>query len=168
MNSPGVASTGSTTGTDTDTTLREFLRAGGCFALVLAAAGLSPGDAFAWVSGTQENGWRRYPIPTADGVSIDRDAQVMIVRVQNEVVALSMVCPHQNAAVRWRQAALRFECTRHDSVYSPDGVYMGGRATRNMDRFPVKRSGNSLVVDADQMIQSDQQKAAWDAAALTL
>jgi Rieske Fe-S protein len=146
---------------------REFLRAGGCFALVLAAAGLSPGDAFAWVSGTQENGWRRYPIPTADGVSIDRDAQVMIVRVQNEVVALSMVCPHQNAAVKWIDGDHRFQCTRHNSRYEPAGTYISGRATRNLDRFPVRKEEGTLLVDVTRVYQSDKDAAGWRAAFVT-
>lgn len=143
---------------------REFLRAGGCFALVLAAAGLSPGNALAWVSGVQENGWRRYPIPPSDGVSIDRGAQVMIVRVQNEVVALSMVCPHQNAAVKWIEGDHRFQCTRHDSRYEPAGSYISGRATRNLDRFPIRKEEGSLLVDATRVYQSDKDPAGWRSA----
>jgi Rieske Fe-S protein len=105
-----------------------------------------------------------YPLPAGDGVTIDRDNAVIIVRFQGKVMAFNWSCPHQNAAVRWRQADLRFECSKHDSVYSPDGTYVGGRATRNMDRFTIKRSGHSIVVNVAQMIQSDEQKAAWDTA----
>lgn len=105
-----------------------------------------------------------YSIPASDGVTIDRDNGVIIVRFQGKVMAFNLSCPHQNAAVRWRQADLRFECSKHDSVYSPDGTYVGGRATRNMDRLPIKRSGTSVVVNVAQMIQSDEQKAAWDTA----
>jgi len=105
-----------------------------------------------------------YPIPPSDGVTIDRDNAVIIVRFQGKAMAFNLSCPHQNAAVRWRQADLRFECSKHDSVYTPDGTYVGGRATRNMDRFAIKRSGNSIIVDVALMIQSDEQKAAWDTA----
>jgi Rieske Fe-S protein len=105
-----------------------------------------------------------YPIPASDGATIDRDNAVIIVRLQGKVMAFNLSCPHQNAAVRWRQADLRFECSKHDSVYTPDGTYVGGRATRNMDRFAIKRSGSSIIVNVAQMIQSDEQKAAWDAA----
>ena len=107
-----------------------------------------------------------YPIPATDGVTIDRDNAVIVVRYQGKVMAFNLSCPHQNAAVRWRQAELRFECSKHDSVYSPTGTYVGGRATRNMDRFAIKRSGNSIVVNVAQMIQSDEQKAAWEAATI--
>jgi Rieske Fe-S protein len=105
-----------------------------------------------------------YPIPGSDGVTIDRDNAIIIVRFQGKLIAFNLSCPHQTAAVRWRQASLRFECSKHDSVYTPDGTYVGGRATRNMDRFAVRRSGNSIIVNEAQMFQSDEQKAAWDAA----
>jgi len=146
---------------------REFLHAGGCFALILAAAGLSPTSTFAWVTGSQEDGLRRYPVPSTDGVSVDRNAQVMLVRVQNEVVALSLVCPHQNAAVKWLETDHRFQCTRHNSRYQPDGTYMSGRATRNMDRFPIRKEGGSLLVDVTRVYQSDRDPAGWRAAFAT-
>jgi nitrite reductase/ring-hydroxylating ferredoxin subunit len=107
-----------------------------------------------------------YPIPAADGATIDRDNGVIVVRAQNRAFSFNLSCPHENAAVRWKSALGRFECSRHDSVYSPSGVYTSGRATRNMDRFPIKKSGTTLVVDVSRLIQSDQQKAAWDAAAI--
>jgi nitrite reductase/ring-hydroxylating ferredoxin subunit len=107
-----------------------------------------------------------YPVPAADGATIDRDNGVIVVRLQNRAFAFNLSCPHENAAVRWKAALGRFECSRHDSVYSPAGVYTSGRATRNMDRFPIKKSGTTLVVDVSRLIQSDQQKAAWDAAAV--
>jgi Rieske Fe-S protein len=147
-----------------ETDRREFLRTGGCFALMLAAAGLSSTETFAWVTGVQEDGWRRYPIPSGDGVSVDRSAQVMIARVQNEVIALSLVCPHQNAAVKWLEEDHRFQCTRHSSRYQPDGTFVSGRATRNLDRFPVKKDGTSLLVDVTRVYQSDKDANGWRAA----
>jgi nitrite reductase/ring-hydroxylating ferredoxin subunit len=105
-----------------------------------------------------------YPIPASDGVTIDRENAVIVVRYQGKVIAFNLSCPHQTAAVRWRQADLRFECSKHDSVYTVDGTYVGGRATRNMDRFAIKKSGPSIIVNVAQMFLSDEQKAAWDAA----
>lgn len=108
-----------------------------------------------------------YPIPAADGATIDRDNGVIVVRYQGKVFAFNLSCPHENAAVRWKSALGRFECSRHDSVYSASGVYASGRATRNMDRFPVRRDGASIVVDVSRLIQSDRQKAGWESAAIT-
>ena len=41
---------------------------------------------------------------------------------------------------------------------------MDGRATRNMDRYGVSRSGGSVVVDLTKLYQSDTQAAQWAAA----
>jgi len=109
-----------------------------------------------------------YPIPAADGATVDRDNGVIVVRFQGKAFAFNLSCPHENAAVRWKAAVARFECSRHDSRYLPDGVYTSGRATRNMDRFAVKLSGNTLVVDISSLIPSDTQKAQWEAAAVAL
>ena len=85
---------------------------------------------------------------------------------------LTRIPPPRRAPVRnqlrRRPAEARFECSKHDSVYRLDGVYLGGRATRNMDRFPVKRQGNSVVVKVATMIQSDMNKAEWEAAVIAV
>ena len=109
-----------------------------------------------------------YPVPEADGATIDRDNGVIVVRFQGKAFAFNLSCPHENAAVRWKASVARFECSRHDSRYTPDGVYTSGRATRNMDRFLVKRNENTLVVDVSRLIQSDTQNAQWEAATVAL
>jgi Rieske Fe-S protein len=109
-----------------------------------------------------------FPIPAADGAIVDRDNGVIIVRYQGKVFAFNLSCPHENAAVRWKPAVNRFECSRHDSRYEPGGTYTSGRATRNMDRFALKRNGDAIVVDVTKLIQSDANRAQWEAAALQL
>lgn len=147
---------------------REFLQTAGCFGATLAACGLWNLDAIAWTTGTQAGHQRRYPIPAADGVSIDRDAQVILVRAQNKIMAMALACPHQNAAVKWLPDDHRFQCTKHDSMYQPDGTYTSGRATRNLDRFPVQRDGASVLVDVSRVYRSDQDGAAWGSALVAL
>ena len=110
----------------------------------------------------------RYPLPAADGVTIDRDTQVIVVRFQQKVYAFNLACPHENTALRWRQRDGRFQCPRHESQYQPDGTFIQGRATRNMDRFAVKRAGESLVVDLSRLFRSDAQAQDWSAAAVTV
>jgi Rieske Fe-S protein len=143
---------------------REFLQTAGCFGATLAACGLFDVEAIAWTTGTQVGDQRRYPIPMSDGVSIDRNAQVILVRSQNKVMAMALACPHQNAAVRWLPDDRRFQCTRHDSMYQPDGTYTSGRATRNLDRFPIQKDGVSVLVDVSRVFRSDQETAGWAAA----
>ncbi len=114
------------------------------------------------------NSERSYPMPAADGVTIDHDEQVIVVRFQRHAYAFNLACPHENTALRWRQQDGRFQCPRHDSKYRPDGTFMEGRATRNMDRFAVKRVGDRLVVDLDRLFQSDRQPQDWAAATIEL
>jgi nitrite reductase/ring-hydroxylating ferredoxin subunit len=101
-------------------------------------------------------------------VSIDREQQIIITRFDGHVCALALACPHQNAAVKWLAVDHRFQCTKHDSVYRPDGAYTSGRATRNLDRFPIRRDGDSIVVDVTRVFRSDTDAAAWSAAVVTL
>jgi Rieske Fe-S protein len=92
--------------------------------------------------------------------------QVILVRFQQKVYAFNLACPHENTALRWRQGDGRFQCPRHESQYQPDGTFITGRATRNMDRFAVKVAGGSLVVDLNRLFRSDQQAQDWAAAAV--
>ena len=150
---------------------REFIHDGSCVLLALSALGLA-GDAAAYpaaaVSGAGSGSERRYPIPPADGVNIDRAAQVILVRASSKVFAFALACPHQNAAVKWVAKEQRFQCTKHDSRYQPDGVYTEGHTTRNLDRFPIRRDGDMVVVSLDAVFRSDQNRGGWDAAVVTL
>ena len=108
-----------------------------------------------------------YPLPATDGAQIDHDNEVILVRWQNEIYAFNLSCPHQHTALRWDDADHRFQCPKHHSKYEPDGEFISGRATRNMDRFMIRRdAGNNIVVDVAEMLQSDKDPAAWAAATL--
>ena len=109
-----------------------------------------------------------FSLPSADGVTIDKKTQVILVRFQGKVIAFNLSCPHENAAVRWKPAVGRFECTKHDSKYAPDGKYVGGRATRNVDRLLIKRDGGNVVVDLSKLVKSDAQPTEWAAALITI
>lgn len=98
--------------------------------------------------------------------AIDQPAGVMLARYQGMVMALSMTCPHQQAAVRWVPQEQRFRCSKHDSKYQPNGTYTSGRATRNLDRFPIRRDGDAVVVNVTQVFKSDQDAAGWNNAAV--
>lgn len=121
-----------------------------------------------FISGSGSDAQKRYTLPTADGANIDRQAQVILVRYRNEVFAFALSCPHENAAVKWLPKDQRFQCTKHDSRYQPDGLHTAGRATRNMDRFAIHRDGDSVVVDLQHWFQSDKDPAGWKAAAIPI
>jgi nitrite reductase/ring-hydroxylating ferredoxin subunit len=155
-----------------DHSRRAFLQTGGCLALTLAASGVLPRHLLAQPIGTATGSGsgaeRSYPVPAADGVSIDHDAQVILVRSQGKAFAFALSCPHQNAAVKWLENDHRFQCTKHDSKYQPDGVYTAGRATRNMDRFGIRRDAGTLIVELDRLFHSDTDAAGWAAATVAL
>jgi nitrite reductase/ring-hydroxylating ferredoxin subunit len=162
-----------TCGDCTRTSRRGFLGQISSAALAAALASeLAGSDAealpIAESTGAEAEAERTYPIPAADGVTIDRDAQVILVRHQNRVYAFSLACPHENTALRWREQDVRFQCPRHQSRYQPDGTFISGRATRNMDRFAVRRAGDTIVVDVNQWFRSDQQSAQWTAAVVVV
>ena len=51
----------------------------------------------------------------------------------------------------------------------PDGTFINGRATRNMDRFAIRRdAGNNIVVDPETLYQSDTDPMQWKAAVIKL
>ena len=93
---------------------------------------------------------------------------MILVRVQQRVYAFNLACPHENTALRSRAGESRFQCPRHESKYQPDGTFVSGRATRNMDRFAVKRTGDNVVVDLAHLYRSDQEQAQWAAAVVTV
>ncbi len=151
---------------------RAFVRsAGASVAAALAAIGLEPATAASlpvrWASSLAiRAGEARYPIASGDGVQIDRDNQVILVRSGNAIYAFNLSCPHQNTALRWDGADGRFQCPKHHSKYQPDGTFISGRATRNMDRLGIRRDGDSVLVNLDTMYKSDQDPAGWGAAVL--
>ena len=70
--------------------------------------------------------------------------------------------------MRWLPAEQRFQCSKHDSKYQPNGTYTSGRATRNLDRFPIHRDGQSVVIDVSKIYKSDQDAAGWTSAVVSL
>jgi Rieske Fe-S protein len=146
---------------------REFLQSVGCLAGALAAIGVS-NEALAapvrLIESGQAGADKTYPVPAADGVSVDRAAQVILVRSNGRVFAFALSCPHQNAAVKWVPEHNQFECTKHDSHYTADGTHVSGRATRNLDRMPIRKEGNTIHVDTAHVFESDKDAAGWNAA----
>jgi len=139
----------------------------------VATLGLSPAEARAVSVRFGGALWSRdeehaYPIPAGDGATIDKENQIILVRFTEKVYAFNLSCPHQNTALHWLAEEGRFQCPKHKSRYQPDGVFISGRATRNMDRFAVRRDGDTIVVDVDKMFRSDRNAAEWAAAVVAL
>jgi Rieske Fe-S protein len=150
---------------------REFLRNAAAFALAAISLGLPIRSVSANVLSSAAGGRKTlsYPLPAVDGANIDRDNEVILVRYKDEVFAFSLGCPHQNVALRWNETDMRFQCPKHHSQYQPDGEFITGRATRNMDRLAIRRdAANNIIVDSDTLYQSDDDAAQWKAAVVKL
>src|SRR5690349_7848581 len=135
------------------------------FLQVLAGVGLATLPVL-FVDGIEAAGEQKYPFPAADGVTIDRKQQIIIVRTQGHVYAFNLSCPHENTALKWLPKDNRFQCPKHESKYQPNGTFMSGRATRNMDRLQIRREGDALFVDLSHIIKSDSNPAGWAAATI--
>ncbi len=149
---------------------RAFLReAAGAALSALAALSLDPREAVALPIALgralkRDGAAAIYAQPVADGVTIDKANEVILVRWKGAVYAFALSCPHQNTALRWREGDSQFQCPKHKSRYKPDGTFLEGKATRNMDRHPIKRVKKQLVVDTAVLLRNDKQAAAWAAA----
>jgi nitrite reductase/ring-hydroxylating ferredoxin subunit len=109
-----------------------------------------------------------YPIPSQDSVTIDKDREVILVRYQQAVYAFSLSCPHQKTPLRWQEEEHHFKCPKHKSRFEPDGTFIDGKATRNMDRFAIQRQANDVVVDLGTLYREDENRAGWVAAVVRL
>jgi nitrite reductase/ring-hydroxylating ferredoxin subunit len=149
---------------------REFLRDVGFAVAALAGVGATAGAMPVCLMSTisRDSELATYPLPAEDGAYIDKQNEVIVARVSNHVYAFVLACPHQNTALRWNASVHRFQCPKHHSQYQPDGTFIEGRATRSMDRFAVRRDGNTLVVDLDTVFEQDRDAPGWKAASLSI
>ncbi len=109
-----------------------------------------------------------YPVPVADGVHVDTHSEIILARVGGKVFAFDLECPHQQTDLRWLASDKRFRCPKHKSLYSAEGIYLEGRATRSMDRHAIRQEGATVVVDLDKRYEEDQDGALWKDAFVTV
>ena len=114
------------------------------------------------------DGTVKYPVPAADGATIDTDNEVILVRTSGKVIAFALSCPHQRAMLKIKGGDTAFLCPKHKSEYKIDGEYIRGRATRSMDRRAIKKEGTDIVVDIESVIKSDEDAAGWAAATISV
>lgn len=142
---------------------RDFLREA---ASLVACAAAAPGDSLRFPVRLMAalrllDGEAVYPIPPGDGATIDRDREVILVRYQDRIYAFGLSCPHQRTPLRWQEEQQRFQCPKHKSTFQLDGGFLAGRATRSMDRYPLRREGHTVVVDLSALLQEDRDRERW-------
>lgn len=96
-----------------------------------------------------------YPIPTADGATIDRANKVILVRYQGMVHALARECPHKGTMVDWQPEQNRLFCPKHKSTFTANGTRIQGKSPRSMDRHPIRVEDGKLVVETGTVIEGD-------------
>ncbi len=152
----------------------RFLRSTALTALAgIAGAGILADPAFAQVGSiapTQSHGnVLTYALPAKEGALIDADRGVIVARVKNTVYALSITCPHRAVTtLEWIPETKEFHCPKHDAHFQPDGELIDGRPDRAMDRYAVRRAGQSIMVDTAAVLQQDTAHDAWSRAAVTV
>jgi Rieske Fe-S protein len=131
-------------------------------------AAAAPVELISPIGGGRED--KSYPIPTADGTQIDKANDAIVTRWQGKVYVYSLACPHQNTVLKWSDGDKQFECPKHHSRFTPDGIYIkdSGRATRGLDRMAVRKDGINVVANLDKVYQEDEDEAAWKAAFVTV
>ena len=149
----------STDNCDTCSVDRRAFLGRAVFALLAAygATSVSATDALA-LQGSEAT----YSIPAVDGVEIDTEREVILARHQGVVYAFALSCPHQKQSLRWKEREARFQCPKHKSKYEPDGSYLSGRATRAMDRHPIRREGGTVRVDLTTKVRHDEEPERWE------
>ncbi len=150
---------------------RDFIRAGLMAVGALATLGVTPDQLSAlearFATGQLVGDELRFPLPAADGATIDEANKVIIARVAGVAMAFVLECPHRGEDVEWQANRNRFYCPKHRSTFEPNGALIRGKAERGLDRYPVRREGEELVVDTSRKLRSTNETD-WTAAQVTL
>lgn len=153
-----------------DGSRRGFLREGlmAVAALTAITGGAAPLHAFTrdYLTGRAALGTVTFPVPAADGATIDRTNRLILIRYRGMVHACSLECPHKGTMVQWEPQNARFYCPKHKSTFQPEGTRIQGKAPRGLDRYAVTLQGNNVVVDTSSLIDGQADAAEWAAAAV--
>lgn len=83
---------------------RDFIRMGLMAVGALATLGVTADDLSAlesrFVTGTRNGAELRFPLPTADGATIDASNDLIIARVGGVAIAFVLECPHRGTNVQ--------------------------------------------------------------------
>lgn len=78
------------------------------------------------------------------GAVVYRASRVVVIRRNDEIYALSLVCPHLGCTVNVTPNNLVCPC--HGSVFDRNGTVLKGPSDRSLQRLEVRDRGDSLVV----------------------
>jgi cytochrome b6-f complex iron-sulfur subunit len=72
-------------------------------------------------------------------------ARAYLVRLDDDIVALSEKCTHLGCRVPYCGPANDFECPCHGSVFNRAGELITGPSPRGLDRYPVEQGDDGLL-----------------------
>ncbi len=94
------------------------------------------------------------------GVSEDfKPEGIWLVRLENEVAALSIICTHLGCIPNWLESERKFKCPCHGSGFMQNGINFEGPAPRPLERFKISVEDGVVVVDRSKKYQ--QEKGEW-------
>jgi len=153
----------STEGCEDGTGRRTFLKEGLMAIAALTALGATASNLHAltrdYATGRADGATVRYPVPAADGVTIDSENKVIVARYQGSIYAFGLECPHRGTNLTWQAGQNRFYCPKHKSTFQPGGAFIAGKAERALDRHAITRAGNEIVVDTAVLIREPDAAA---------
>lgn len=71
---------------------------------------------------------------------------VVVMRSQEGVVALSMICTHLACTVQWQEGKQEFYCPCHQGRFDRYGEVLAGPPPVPLERVPAKVVGDKVVV----------------------
>ena len=74
-------------------------------------------------------------------------ARAYLVKLDNEIFALSETCSHLGCRVPYCATSGQFECPCHGSVFNRKGEFLTGPAPRGMDLYPIEIEDGLVIID---------------------
>jgi cytochrome b6-f complex iron-sulfur subunit len=84
-------------------------------------------------------------LKTVGGFAYQGDI-IVIRSSENQYLALSRLCTHQNAVITYSHSNQNLTCPRHGSVFNTSGAVLTGPATRALRKYDTEVSGNKLII----------------------
>ncbi len=125
----------------------------GTVTALFSASVLYPLFQFLWPPDTRNGGEQAVGIPAEDLLTGQSRVvslggkPVLVIREENQVVALSAVCSHLGCLVRYKGGGVIL-CPCHAASFDMNGNVTGGPAPRPLAYHPVRIVGGKIVIES--------------------
>lgn len=128
---------------------RSFIVAGAA-AVAAAWAGVGVQNRLFPVQGTSQGAPVEIPLAELP-VGVSRQityggAPALVMRSEDGVLALSLICTHLGCTVHWQPEKRQFHCPCHDGRFDELGDVTAGPPPLPLERLPVKVVADKLVI----------------------